>query len=428
MSWSRRELLWSGGLLGALGCGRGPDPVVVGPARNVVVVMVDGGWDPTFALDPKLGIAGVVGPTAESPQSTDDREDTGRWGPLEIAVNPARRPAVTTFFDRWAPRTTVVRGLWVGSVSHWIGRRRILTGRDDRQATDWITQVGAERRDDRPLGIVDLSGHARFGDASATSLRAGRRGQLGQLLLPHRRMAMGDGSSRPSLLRQPGDDPAIDEWLSTQARQDPRRDLGRSWLQALDGRTEARTRAASLLAEVPNWSPSLSGTQGALGGQIDLAIALLQHRIARTILVDSGHSWDTHADHGRQHGWHQSLFSSIGQLVSGLHAQGLLDETLVVVLSEMGRTGWRNQEDGTEHWPYTSALLVGADIEGPHLIGATDDELVGRPVDVERGLLDPNGAPLRYDQFVAGIIAMAGVDPAWILPDVVPLRGLTGPS
>jgi len=419
MSWSRRELLSASLLAGAVGCGA--RDLRVGPARNVVAVMVDGGWDPTFALDPKLSVAGVAGPTADAPISPDDREDTGRWGPLEIAVNPVRRPAVSRFFDRWSSRLLVVRGLWVGSVSHWIGRRRILTGRDDRRATDWITEVGAVLRDDRPLGIVDLSGHARFGDRSAVSLRAGRRGQLGQLLIPERRAPRGDGSHRPTL--PAGDDAALDAWLSDRALADPRRGLGRAWRQTLDARIRAREQAAALLAEVPSWSPTLSGEAG-LGGQVDLAVALLEHRITRTVLLDSGHSWDSHADHGRQHGWHQSLFAGVGRLLTGLDGAGLLDDTLVVVMSEMGRTGTRNAEDGTEHWPYTAALIAGAGIEGPRQIGATDDDLVGRPVDLQRGTLASSGGPLRYDQFVAGLVAHAGVDPAAIVPDASPLAAI----
>jgi len=419
VTFSRRELLSAGALLGAVGCG--PSAVTVGPPRNVVAVMVDGGWDPTFSLDPKLGVPGIEGPAADAPTSAEDREDTGVWGPLEIAVNPVRRPAVARFFDRWSSRLAVVRGLWVGSVSHWIGRRRILTGRDDRRATDWITTVGAELRGDRPLGVVDLSGHARFGALSATSLRAGRRGQLGQLLLPGSRAPLGDGSPRPTLARRASDDVAVDAWLAARSIDDPRRGLSRAFRRELDARTQARERAAALLAEVPQWSASLSGGSG-LAAAVDLAVALLAHRIARTILLDSGHSWDSHAGHHRQHGWTQDLFTEVGRLLTGLSDRGLLDETLVVVMSEMARTGARNAEGGTEHWPYTAALLAGAGITGPRLLGATDDTLVGVPVDPERGTPATNGSLLRYDQLVAGIVALAGVDPGWTFPDVEPLR------
>ncbi len=421
MSLSRRQLIHAAAVLGAVGCGS----ATRGPARNLVVVMVDGGWDPTFVLDPKLSVAGITGPTGERPRSAEDREDTARFGPLEIGVNPVRRPSVTRFFDTWASRVTVVRGVWVGSVSHWIGRRRILTGVDDRRATDWITRVGAERRDGRPLGVVDLSGHARFGDLSATSLRAGRRGQLGQLLLPDERLPTGVGGPRPSLARRDEDDASIDAWLADRARSDPRRSLGRSWRRALDARIQARERAAALLAEVPNWSAEVGAGAG-LDGQAALAAALLEHGIARSVLLDSGHSWDSHADHGRQHAWHDNLFASLGRLLRRLEDRRLLDETLVVVVSEMGRTGTRNAEDGTEHWPYTSALLAGAGIAGPHLVGGTDDGLVGRSVELARGTMTASGEPLRYDALIAGIVELAGVDPAWLLPDVDPLRGLAG--
>lgn len=60
-------------------------------------------------------------------------------------------------------------------------------------------------------------------------------------------------------------------------------------------------------------------------------------------------------------------------LMEDLHSRGLLDETLVVVTSEMGRTPKINGSAGRDHWTYCySTLLAGAGIRGGTVYGASD--------------------------------------------------------
>ena len=41
-----------------------------------------------------------------------------------------------------------------------------------------------------------------------------------------------------------------------------------------------------------------------------------------------------------------------------------MDETTFVVMSEMGRTPALNGNEGKDHWPYTSALVMGPGLQG----------------------------------------------------------------
>ena len=60
-------------------------------------------------------------------------------------------------------------------------------------------------------------------------------------------------------------------------------------------------------------------------------------------------------------------------LMEDLEQRGLLDETLVVVMSEMGRTPHVNANGGRDHWTFCySVLLAGAGIRGGTLYGASD--------------------------------------------------------
>ena len=60
-------------------------------------------------------------------------------------------------------------------------------------------------------------------------------------------------------------------------------------------------------------------------------------------------------------------------LLEDLSNHGLLDETLVVVLSEMGRTPKINANAGRDHWTFCfSVMLAGAGIRGGTIHGASD--------------------------------------------------------
>jgi uncharacterized protein (DUF1501 family) len=99
---------------------------------------------------------------------------------------------------------------------------------------------------------------------------------------------------------------------------------------------------------------------------------------------------------------------------------------LVVVLSEMGRTPKLNNESGKDHWPVTSALLLGAGVRGGRVIGATGDQLEARSIDLQSGALADAGKQLQASNIVAGVLESVGVSPESYLPGVEPLRAFTG--
>jgi uncharacterized protein (DUF1501 family) len=62
-------------------------------------------------------------------------------------------------------------------------------------------------------------------------------------------------------------------------------------------------------------------------------------------------------------------------LLDDLERSGLLDETLVVVMSEMGRTPKINGAAGRDHWTSCySAMFAGAGIRGGTVYGASDSQ------------------------------------------------------
>jgi hypothetical protein len=72
---------------------------------------------------------------------------------------------------------------------------------------------------------------------------------------------------------------------------------------------------------------------------------------------------------------------ALAALFADLDERGMLDDTLVVVMGEFGRTPRINKDAGRDHWPNVqSILLAGAGITGGTVFGATD-RVAGEPVD-----------------------------------------------
>ena len=94
---------------------------------------------------------------------------------------------------------------------------------------------------------------------------------------------------------------------------------------------------------------------------------------ARSVTLSYGR-WDSHGsnfDLVRDHGG--KLDQCVSALVKDLDQRGMLDDTLVVVWGEFGRTPKINPKGGRDHWPQVScALLAGGGFSHGQIIGSTN--------------------------------------------------------
>lgn len=106
-----------------------------------------------------------------------------------------------------------------------------------------------------------------------------------------------------------------------------------------------------------------------------LARRLIQSGVRFVTVSDPG--WDSHVD------CFKSLKTSrippvdqaLPELLIDLEQHGLLDSTLVVWLSDFGRTPKINSASGRDHWATAGfAVMAGAGIPAGAVLGATDDE------------------------------------------------------
>jgi len=95
----------------------------------------------------------------------------------------------------------------------------------------------------------------------------------------------------------------------------------------------------------------------------------------------------------------------VAALVSDLEERGMLDNTMVVVLGEFGRTPKINKDAGRDHWPHAmSVLMAGAGIPGGQVVGATDV----KGYHASENIYSP-------EDFASSLYTKMGVDPTTVL-------------
>lgn len=146
--------------------------------------------------------------------------------------------------------------------------------------------------------------------------------------------------------------------------------------RALDLVTSNRTRHALDIRREPAHLRDRYGRH--LYGQSCLMARRLVEAGVRFVTVHydcvDGYSWDSHrnSDHLKRH-LIPTFDQALAALLSDLDDRGLLDETLVVALGEMGRTPKANGNWGRGHWSRLfPAVLAGAGVRGGIVHGETD--------------------------------------------------------
>ncbi len=104
-----------------------------------------------------------------------------------------------------------------------------------------------------------------------------------------------------------------------------------------------------------------------------LARRLVEHGV-RFVEVTFG-SWDTHnANFTRVPEMCDELDAGLSTLLSDLEKRGMLNETLVVLATEFGRTPEINVNDGRDHHPKVfTCLMAGGGVKGGTVFGASDE-------------------------------------------------------
>ncbi len=367
--------------------------------RKFLFVFANGGWDPLCVFAPKFG-AGHI-----------DME--ARATPYTVAghrlVDHPERPSVRRFFERHGRDVAIINGLSTRSVSHEVCAAVATTGGTSAQSPDWASLVAQGGQADYSVPSLVMGGPSFPGKLESLVSRAGSGGQL-ELLVSNGLDELTDGEAETELT---GFGARLDRFVGGRAG----RARARRAQLSLD--LAASVRRASELKAV-NGDLSLGAEE--VSEQMDAAVAALSLGLSRSVSIVDDNEWDSHEDNSVQIEAFEGLFANLSRLMTRLaETQGqsgrpLIEETTVVVYSEMGRTPLYNDTGGRDHWPYTSVMMMGAGIAGGRTLGAFDDGFAGVGFDPETGAPNPMELGVPSQDLGATLVHMAGLDPATQVP------------
>ncbi len=424
LPFSRREILLgtsAAGLACALPFGAARAATRVSSADlRFLFVFASGGWD----------ITQVFYNSAENPDIYTPEGNTlnTNHGPLSF-VSHADRPSVDAFFDAYAAESLLVNGIWVPSIAHDTCKKYILTG-STAGTPDWGAIIAADQAESFTLPHIILAGEAFAGQLGSVQTRVGTSDVLDGLITG----AINATTDAPTVLHGA----TVEDLLSVH----------------LGGRAEAvasASRSAEHAALAERFQDGLGQaaelkilsqeglsfeTGGATLSQAAFALDALEIGLCRcaTIRHVPPNSWDSHQDNdAEQTASFEDLFSTLIGIRESLAARPgtaggtLADQTVIVVYSELARTPNLNNDQGKDHWPVTSAMLVGPGITGGRTVGGMNDLFYGQPIDYASGdNATRGGAEINAGNFGATLLELAGVDPSAWLPGYPSIPGLLG--
>lgn len=364
--------------------------------HNLIWITCFGGWDATRALipafdSPLVNLEGVAEPM--------------EFGSLRLVDHPGR-PSVREFFRQYSELATVVHGVLTPSVAHEACLQLIRTGVASGQA-DWSTLLASELFAGFPIPHMVLSGHAFPGDMGHMVARTGSGEQLKSLLngtlsnasdmfvsSSTDRLRSAESQMRQSRLTQ----------LVEQSNQDP---MALLMLEQF----ESNTRSADVLRSKESllrWNQ-----EGSFFGDCMTAVDLLREGVTPCISIEHPALWDSHSSNDvYQHWLWEDLFAGLLSLCQELKSTPtdsghLLDNTTIVVASDMGRSPTLNSSQGKDHWPYSSLLILSNQMTGQRSIGGYDDGFQGMSLSDGFGL--NSDEQLTASQFGHALLELWGV-------------------
>jgi uncharacterized protein (DUF1501 family) len=179
--------------------------------------------------------------------------------------------------------------------------------------------------------------------------------------LPVANLPLGAEAARPIPLDRPEVSRAFDRLYAGNDS------LSETYRQARAVRAELLSDLASEMREADNGAPPPSGFPRRASR---LAYLIRRDRNIRIAFASLG-GWDTHVNQGRSQGQLANRLQPLGEGLAAL-AKGLgrdWDDTVIVVISEFGRTVRENGNGGTDHGHGNVVWVLGGSVRGGRVYG-----------------------------------------------------------
>lgn len=376
--------------------------------RFFIFVFASGGWDPTLVFEPKAGLQSI---------DIDPAGQVNQVGGITYLHNTGR-PWVKTFFDEFHDKACIINGVNTQSVSHTIWTEIMMTGKAGTPSPDWPTAISSKLGSDLILPHMALSGPSFSGTiGGGTSSGSG----FLSLLLFDGSYYTADATAEVVL------DAHIQRRFNNLMGQF--QEEGRTGLRQPE-MVESFRRWHDLKAIKADLGADFEDLDGLGSEGVALATAF-ERGYAVTGTLEARGSWDSHSNNfPQQNEGFNDTFEGLHTIVSRLAGRNatsgpgtLLDQTTLVVMSEMGRTPKLNGANGKDHWPVTSVMFIGGGVRGNTVLGGTDNFQNQEMIDYSTGLPSSGGSEIAAVNLGAAILEYAGVNPAdFLSASVQPFR------
>jgi uncharacterized protein (DUF1501 family) len=386
------------------------------PERKFLVFFAEGAWSQSELFDPTQVKKGNAGPP-------DMNEYLGKIGNIEYNANDVDMPDVNRYLQRWGSRTAFVKGVDNHTVGHESGQQFAMTGTSSSGYDGFETWIAALAQNEYPLPAVIFSGPTFAGRYAASTVRAGG----GTLLDLINGSIVGESDDPAPQLMTPSAH-MTDAFLYDRV----------SRYAANSARGLGKTRAEALLSNLER-AMEIQGREFEAGfdelgttmvDQAVQAVELFRLGLSRTALISIDGGWDSHGGDqsaGPQlNEWFLALDEVMDHMYNtpGLHTDRLIDEVVIVGVSDFGRTPLLNGSAGRDHWSFGACFIAGSGVKGDQNCGAVDEDGVGVPIDFATGLESAKGDYLGCENFNMALAKLAGIDPEAVLPGTAPLDAI----
>jgi hypothetical protein len=366
------------------------------PTR-LLVINVEGGWDPTMVFDYKGDQSSI---------STDGGAVTSvgnfKW------VSKSSRPSVDTFMSTYANQLTIVNGIYTKGIgtSDTLAQMTVTKQRTSEVYTDYLTWYAAQAFPTLNISHLLIDAPSVPGDLQALSyqieLPSVKRWQSENTMIPSSLVAFNTWSFENSISKYSGnnfDSLKLSSLFLNQKRALTLRGVFSGIYDT--SLSDFKNRANIALVSFKN---NLSGVS--------------------TIRYGSENAFDTRhpstSHFIEQNTLYEALFSDLGWLITELKNNGLGDNTIVVIRSNLGKNPILNSDGGKNPWPYTSLLIWSPLWKGGRVVGKTDANLMGLPIDPIFGTEgSSNAISLTADNIFAAIFNRLSIPPSglWANPN-----------
>ena len=362
-----------------------------------VFIQADGGWDPTSFCDPKTNTPGerVINHWAEN-------AEIRQAGNIRYAPFASNR----RFFEKYYRRMLVVNGVDAQTGSHTVGVVHNWSGRISEGYPTTTALLAAHSGHGLSMPYLSFGGFSATQGVAAFT-RLNRPDTIKNFAYPERRPGReGNGylgeedlkvfqNYRAKNAVRLASAPHL---LLGEARN---RDLYRAALSP--DATEGLRAYADLLPDRDQFEPveSYLYLRSELKRQAQMTVLAFRARVAVSADLFLG-GFDTHDKHDLEHTWLLgNLTESVDYLWDLAEVHGVADRMVVVMGSDFGRTNRYNSQEGKDHWPIGSFIVMEKNRPWTNrVVGETDELHFAHKINPRTLQRDDAGGTLIYPKHI----------------------------